>query len=39
LQQTSVGTQQGIMTLESNNFFDGKVFDPACLEEYISHLP
>lgn len=32
---TAVGTQQGTMTLESNSFFDGGVFDPLDLEGYI----
>ena len=36
---TAVSTQQGAMTLESNSFFDGMVFDPARLQDYISHLP
>ncbi len=38
-QTTMVGTQQGIMTLESNNFFDGGVFDPADLKGYLASLP
>ncbi|HKT85097.1 MAG TPA: CmpA/NrtA family ABC transporter substrate-binding protein [Novosphingobium sp.] len=38
-QKTSVGMQQGIMTLESNRFFDGRVFDPADLSGYLSTLP
>jgi two-component system, oxyanion-binding sensor len=33
-----VGTQQGTITLESNAFFDGMVFDPADLEAYIAGL-
>lgn len=33
---TSVGTQQGVMTLESNAFFDGVAFDPADLAGYIA---
>jgi NitT/TauT family transport system ATP-binding protein len=37
-QKTSVSTQQGTMTLESNGFFDGRVFDPAHLGEYITSL-
>ena len=37
-QRTSVGTQQGDMTLESNRFFDGKVFDPADMSGYLAHL-
>ena len=36
---TAVGTQQGNMTLESNRFFDGMVFDPADLPDYLSRLP
>lgn len=38
-QTTVVGTQQGRMTLESNRFFDGKIFDPADLSGYMSSLP
>ena len=38
-QKTSVGMQQGIMTLESNRFFDGMVFDPADLPGYMAKLP
>jgi NitT/TauT family transport system ATP-binding protein len=37
-QTTSVGTQQGNMTLESNRFFDGKVFDPADIAGYLAAL-
>jgi two-component system, oxyanion-binding sensor len=33
---TAVGTQQGAMTLESNSFFDGKVFDPHDMAGYLS---
>ncbi|WP_408586655.1 ABC transporter substrate-binding protein [Novosphingobium sp.] len=36
---TVVGTQQGRMTLESNQFFDGGVFDPADLAGYLARLP
>jgi NitT/TauT family transport system ATP-binding protein len=36
---TSVGMQQGMMTLESNRFFDGTVFDPADLRGYLARLP
>ena len=36
---TAVGTQQGTMTLESNRFFDGRVFDPADLAGYLASLP
>ena len=35
---TSVGTQQGAMTLESNRFFDGGVFDPSDLQGYLAGL-
>lgn len=34
-----VGTQQGAMTMESNRFFDGSVFDPANLRGYLDRLP
>lgn len=37
-QKTAVGTQQGVMTLESNRFFDGKVFDPHDIAGYIAAL-
>jgi NitT/TauT family transport system ATP-binding protein len=33
---TAVGMQQGAMMLESNRFFDGKVFDPADLPGYLA---
>ncbi|MFM5954184.1 MAG: ABC transporter substrate-binding protein, partial [Novosphingobium sp.] len=33
---TTVGTQQGAMTLESNSFFDGQTFDPHDLAGYIA---
>ena len=33
---TAVGTQQGVMTLESNSFFDGRVFDPHDMPGYIA---
>lgn len=32
---TSVSMQQGLITLENNTFFDGSVFDPARLAEYV----
>ena len=35
----SIGQQQGNMVLESNAFFDGKVFDPQRIEEYLAQLP
>ena len=35
---TAVGTQQGNMTLEQNNFFDGRVFDPADMPGYLEGL-
>lgn len=37
--RTVVGTQQGAMMLEANSFFDGKVFDPNHIEDYLSKLP
>jgi len=37
--KTSVGMQQGTMTLESNRFFDDRVFDPADLPGYLRQLP
>jgi hypothetical protein len=36
--RTVVGTQQGNMTLESNTFFDGKVFDPEDIPGYLAGL-
>jgi NitT/TauT family transport system ATP-binding protein len=36
---TVVGTQQGRMTLESNAFFDGGVFDPLDMQGYLDRLP
>jgi NitT/TauT family transport system ATP-binding protein len=36
---TSVGTQQGVITMESNSFFDGLAFDPDGMEEYLRRLP
>ena len=36
---TVVGTQQGTMMLESNRFFDDRVFDPADLPGYLASLP
>lgn len=33
---TSVSMQQGIITLENNTFFDGKVFDPSHLAAYVA---
>ena len=32
----AVGTQQGEITLSSNRFFDGRVFDPDRIEEYMA---
>ena len=32
---TSVAMQQGIITMERNTFFDGKIFDPSHLAEYV----
>ena len=34
-QTTTVGTQQGTITMESNGFFDGRAFDPADLAGYV----
>ncbi|MET1755120.1 CmpA/NrtA family ABC transporter substrate-binding protein [Novosphingobium sp. RD2P27] len=39
MQRTAVGTQQGAMVMEPNRFFDGVVFDPSHLEDYLKHLP
>ncbi len=36
---TTVGTQQGAMTLESNRFFDGMAFDPHDMRGYLARLP
>ena len=36
---TSVGTQQGVITMENNSFFDGVVFDPNDLAGYVARLP
>jgi NitT/TauT family transport system ATP-binding protein len=33
---TAVGTQQGAMTLESNNFFDERTFDPHDMPGYLA---
>ncbi|MDP9056983.1 MAG: ABC transporter substrate-binding protein [Pseudomonadota bacterium] len=38
-QTTAVGSAQGAITLESNRFFDGRVFDPADLSGYLGGLP
>ena len=35
-QRTVVSAQQGAITLEKNQFFDGRVFDPARLGAYIA---
>ena len=35
---TVVGTEQGRMTLEKNQFFDGMTFDPADMPGYLSRL-
>lgn len=34
----AVGTQQGAITMESNTFFDGIVFDPVDIPGYLSRL-
>jgi NitT/TauT family transport system ATP-binding protein len=39
VQRTAVGMQQGNMVLEANRFFDGMVFDPSHLPEYLASLP
>lgn len=39
VQPTPVGAQQGSMVLESNLFFDGKVFDPEDIPGYLSSQP
>ena len=36
---TAVGTQQGVMNLESNRFFDGRSFDPDDIAGYLASLP
>ena len=36
---TAVTTQQGAMTLERNQFFDDRVFDPTSLTDYLATLP
>ena len=36
---TVVGTQQGIITLESNTFFDGRAFDPSDIPGYLASFP
>ena len=38
-QLTSVGTQQGTITLSENTFFDGRSFDPDNAEGYLARLP
>lgn len=35
----AVGTQQGLMTLENNTFFDGMTFDPDDIPGYLAKLP
>ena len=35
-QLTAVSTQQGSMVLESNRFFDGRVFDPLDMARYVA---
>ncbi len=37
-QTTSVGSAQGAISLSSNQFFDGRVFDPADLAGYLAGL-
>ena len=35
-QRTAVSAQQGAITLENNQFFDGKIFDPIKLDAYLA---
>lgn len=35
----AVGTQQGVITMERNTFFDGTVFDPVNISGYLARLP
>ncbi|HZU64162.1 MAG TPA: ABC transporter substrate-binding protein [Novosphingobium sp.] len=35
----AVGTQQGLITMEPNHFFDGRIFDPAAMPAYLAGLP
>lgn len=35
----AVGTQQGLITMQPNSFFDGRSFDPDDLEGYLRSLP
>lgn len=37
--KTPVSTQQGSITLDYNQFFDERVFDPEHLEAYLAQLP
>lgn len=37
-QQTQVGSHQGSITLSSNNFFDGRTFDPEDVRGYLAAL-
>ena len=32
----AVGAEQGEITLSSNRFFDGRIFDPDSIEDYVS---
>ncbi|MGB3797898.1 MAG: ABC transporter substrate-binding protein [Alteraurantiacibacter sp.] len=38
-QLTQVGANEGSITLSSNRFFDGKVFDPEHVQDYLAQLP
>ncbi len=38
-QRTAVTTQQGNITMESNSFFDGRIFDPVDLRGYMAAMP
>jgi NitT/TauT family transport system ATP-binding protein len=37
--QTGVGSTQGRLLLDRDNFFDGRTFDPDRLPEYLATLP
>jgi len=37
--RTAVSTQQGLITMENNVFFDGSTFDPADLPGYLQRFP
>lgn len=35
----AMGTQQGLLTMQDNRFFDGLIFDPDAPEDYLARLP